>query len=86
MTQKRAKVLTTEWLIKCKDMLDVEYWSFEEEDDAKEWFEKACRYALDRDDEETDAYGRTIEQMWRDGEADFGDMGMTVTTTQRFGY
>lgn len=52
---------------------------FDTREDAEEYFRSCVRYALERDEEETDANGRTEDECVDDGEADFGDCGVTLT-------
>lgn len=75
---KTVKTMNTAYVVICKDMTDEEYWVFEEQEEAEEWFRGAIKNELKRDDEKTDAQGRTIEECVNDWSADFGDKEIRI--------
>lgn len=77
---EKTKTLNTCYIVICKDSYETEYWVYETLEEAEEFFRGAVKNALERDDEETDANGRTVEECVHDGEADFGDLGIVIKT------
>lgn len=67
------------WLVHEASGYEDDFRGFDTEEDAVDYFRSCVQYALDRDEEETDANGRTIDECVEDREADFGDCGVTLT-------
>ncbi|MBQ3366553.1 MAG: hypothetical protein IJG43_07715 [Acidaminococcaceae bacterium] len=77
---KAHKMFSNRPLVIWTDMREKEYWVFPTQKKAEAFFRSVVNDELKRRGKTTDETGRNIEQCLSDGEADFDETGIELTT------